>query len=196
MLIEQLDDGAVWLSPPAHRDIDDLARICQHSSLADWIGLPVPYTRLEAERFVEQTVPQGWANRTPTWAIRTAPDGPVAGSIGLVGREEPYAEIGYWLAPRYRSRGLATTAMNLVCAFGFRTDTLALHRIEWRAFVGNHASARVARRAGFRFEGTLRGAALHHGTVRDCWIAGRLRGDPSGPAPGWPDGVGAENGGK
>ena len=53
---------------------------------------------------------------------------------------EPVAEIGFWLAPRYRCRGLATAAMNMVCEFGFRTDTLALHRIEWRAFVGNHAS--------------------------------------------------------
>lgn len=196
MLIEDLDDGAVWLSLPVPRDIDDLARICQHSSLADWVSLPVPYTRLDAERFVAQTVPHGWSNRTPTWAIRTAPDGPIAGTIGLVGHEGPFAEIGYWLAPGYRSRGLATAAMNMVCAFGFRTDTLALHRIEWRAFVGNHPSARVARRAGFRFEGTLRGAAMHRDTVRDCWVAGRLRTDPSGPARDWPGRVVAGEGGE
>ncbi len=85
-----------------------------------------------------------------------------------------------------RGRGLMAKALNLLCDFAFRPDTLALERVEWRAFVGNAASAAVARRVGFRFEGIVRAGGLQRGVRRDMWVAGLLAADTRTPAADWP----------
>lgn len=184
-----LSDGTVWLSPPGSADIDAIDEYCRESNIADWTTIPVPYTRTDAVNFVEEIVPTGWAARSPTWGIRLAVNAVLVGMVGLIEQDESAAEIGFWLAPSARSQGLMTTAVKLVCDFGFRREGLALRRIEWRAYVGNHGSAAVARRVGFRFEGTQREGLLQRGRRRDSWIAGLLAGDPRGSVEDWPLGV-------
>ena len=183
-----LSDGTVWLSAPTGRDIDAIARICRHSSIGEWTTIPVPYTGPDALHFVDVIVPAGWASRSPTWAVRLAEDGEVVGMVALhLDRDdEATAEIGYWLAPSMRGSGLMTRAVVAACTFAFAPTGLRLERVDWRAFVGNYASAAVARRAGFRFEGMVRGGGVQRGVRRDEWIGGRLRTDPALSAPGWP----------
>ncbi|MFG1794619.1 GNAT family N-acetyltransferase [Nocardia altamirensis] len=181
-----LSNGTIFLSIPTSDDIDVITQCCQHPSIGQWVTIPVPYTRDNARTFIEDIVGPGWAGHSPTWALRTYEGGPVVGMIGLGARDESAAEIGYWLIPDERSRGLMTQAVNLVCDFGFRPDGLGLRRISWRAFVGNYRSAAVARRCGFRYEGMARLGSLHRGVSRDHWLAARLPTDPPGVADGWP----------
>ncbi len=148
--------------------------------------MPVPYVRTDAQSFVETVVPAGWAARSPTWAIRQSEEGELVGMLGLHEIDELSAEIGFWLAPARRSAGLMTAAVRLACDFAFTSHGMGLQRVEWRGFVGNRASAVVAQRTGFRYEGLLRMASLQRGRMRDTWIAGRLHTDPPGPADGWP----------
>ncbi|MBF6332564.1 GNAT family N-acetyltransferase [Nocardia transvalensis] len=186
-----LTDGTVWLSRPTEADADRIIECCQEPSIGEWTTIPVPYHREQFDMFMAEFVVVGWAGRSPTWAVRTAEDGPAVGMVGLSSRDKDdptAAEIGYWVSSQARGRGLATRATRLVCDFGFRPDGLALIRIEWRAIVGNHASAAVARRAGFHYEGLLRLGNLQRGIRRDCWIASRLATDPPGPAT-WPPGL-------
>ncbi|WP_327143528.1 GNAT family N-acetyltransferase [Nocardia sp. NBC_01327] len=188
-----LSNGTLWLSPPTVRDIDDITACCQEPSVGQWTTMPVPYIRADAEKFVYDMVTPGWAARSPTWALRLAADAPVIGMIGLgpidSRREDAAAEIGFWLSRAVRGRGLMTQAVHLACEAGFHRDFLGLARIEWRAIVGNHASAAVARRAGFHYEGLLRGGCLQRGARRDSWIASRLHTDPAAPATDWPANV-------
>ncbi len=187
----QLTDGVVWLSRPTLADTDDIVECCQEPSISRWTTMPVPYRREHAEQFLDDIVAGGWAEDRPTWALRAAAEGPVVGMVSLMteGRDRTGAQIGFWLTPRLRGRGRMTRAVGLVCEFGFRSDRLGLARIEWRAMVGNHASAAVARRAGFRYEGMLRLGGPQRGIRHDVWIAGRLATDPIGPAALWPPGV-------
>jgi RimJ/RimL family protein N-acetyltransferase len=196
MRLVTLNDTSVWLDLPTAADVDVIAELCRDPSIGEWTSVAVPYQRSDAVAFVEETIPSGWALRSPHWAIRTEPGGALVGMISLIDIDELSAEIGFWLAPACRARGLMTAALRLVCDFALRPDApgsnppgMGLLRVEWRAFVGNHASAAVARGVGFRFEGTLRAGAEQRGTLRDCWIAGLLRGDPAGPADGWPPGI-------
>ncbi len=109
--------------------------------------------------------------------------------IGLGKADESAREVGYWPAPEYRSRGMMSRAVTMVCEFGFHADGLALGRIGWHAFAGNHPSAAVARRNGFRYEGMARLGSVQRGIRRDSRQAGRLACDPPDPAEGWPSGV-------
>ncbi|MEU6833348.1 GNAT family N-acetyltransferase [Nocardia beijingensis] len=182
-----LSNGTIWLSAPTADDVDAITECCQDPAIAEWVTIPVPYVRDSAVTFIEKMVVPGWAARSPTWAVRLHAEGRVVGMIGLGEQDESAAEIGFWLAPAQRSRGLTTQAVRLVCEFGFRTDGLALERISWRAFVGNYASAAVVRRAGFRYEGMSRLGSVQRGRRRDHWLAARLRTDPPGPSDDWPD---------
>lgn len=184
-----LSDTTIWLSRPTEADIDDIVACCQEPSIAEWVTIPVPYHRKNAESFLDDMVAPGWATRSPIWALRTRADGPVVGMIDLNARDESASEIGFWLASAQRGRGLMSRAVALVCEFGFQPAGLGLSRISWRAFVGNHASAAVVRRNGFRYEGMARLGSMQRGSRRDTWLAGRLATDPPGPAPDWPAGI-------
>ncbi|NME78841.1 GNAT family N-acetyltransferase [Rhodococcus sp. 105337] len=181
-----LTDGTVVLSVPGSGDIDAITDGCSDPAVAKWTTVPHPYTRADAVRFVEDIVPHKWANGFPDWGIRTSRDGPLLGMIGFVQHGSAAPEIGFWLAPEARGRGLATAAARLVCDFAFGRHGLQAWRVEWRALVGNVPSAAVARRLGFRFEGVARHGLLQRGVPRDVWVAALLPGDPREPAHGWP----------
>lgn len=85
------------------------------------------------------------------------------------------ADVGFSCAPWARERGVTTAALRLACRWGF--EQLRLARIEWRAYVGNDASRRVAEKAGFVLEGVQRARLAQRGERRDCWVAGLLPGD-------------------
>ena len=74
------------------------------------------------------------------------------------------ALFGYWLAAGARGRGLATRAVTLMTAWLFE---LGAARVFLTIQSENATSAAVARRAGFRFEGTLRANGVRQGQRQD-----------------------------
>ncbi|MFE3442349.1 GNAT family N-acetyltransferase [Nocardia sp. NPDC059180] len=181
-----LTDGNLWLSRPRPADIATIVARCQEPSIGEWVTIPLPYGRSDAEAFLTDISDPGWTDRSPTWAIRPAEDGPVIGMIGLGSHDETAAEIGFWLGSDVRGKGVMSRAVRLVCDFGFDPDGLGLVRISWRAFVGNYASAAVVRRNGFHYEGMDRLGGLQRGVRRDSWLGARLVTDPPGPVADWP----------
>ncbi|KRA22176.1 acetyltransferase [Microbacterium sp. Root61] len=171
------------LSVPTTADVDAIYDACQDPDIQQYTTVPSPYAREHAEGFIEK-VAAWWAEGAEaTWAMR-AEDG-LAGMIGLHRVNEGGAEIGYWVAPHARGRGLLTEAAHAALDWGFSDDGLALQRIEWRAVVGNVASARSARAVGIRYEGLLRQALVSGRGRDDGWIGGLLRDDDRSPQP-WP----------
>lgn len=180
----QLRTKRLLLEAPSLPDVDAITAACQDPEIQRRVPIPVPYTRSEAEGYVTAYSASGWASgKSCTWAIRI--DGEFAGAISLDGIGSARAEIGYWMAPQFRGRGLLTEAAQAVLDFGFASspEGLGLRRIEWRAFAGNIASARVARRVGFQFEGTLRLGAMGRLAREDDWVAGILAEDARIPTP-------------
>ncbi|MET0735143.1 MAG: GNAT family protein [Microbacterium sp.] len=171
------------LSLPAETDVDAIFEACQDPGIQRYTTVPSPYQRTHAEGFIPR-VAEHWAKDIEyTWAVR---DGDVlAGMIGMYRVGSGAAEIGYWMSPGSRGRGLLTEASRAVIDWCFASDGLALQRIEWRAVVGNVASARAARATGFRYEGLLRQALVSPRGRDDGWIAGLLPGDDRSPQP-WP----------
>ena len=177
-----LRTARLLLEAPARADIDAITAACQDPELQRRVPVPVPYTREEAEGYVTACSDIGWATgKSCTWAIRIG--GELAGAISLDNIGSEQGTIGYWMAPQFRERGLLTEAAQAVVEFGFAPapDGLGLQRIEWHAYAGNVASARVARRVGFRFEGTLRLGAMGRHAREDDWVAGILAGDSRSP---------------
>ncbi|GAA5095359.1 GNAT family N-acetyltransferase [Microbacterium yannicii] len=172
------------LSLPVEADVDAIYEACQDAETQRYTTVPSPYERTHAEEFVPRTDADWESGAHVTWAMR---EGPVlAGMIGLYRLDGRGAgELGYWVSPWSRRRGLLTEAARAVLDWGFAADGPGLQRIEWRAVVGNVGSARAARTLGFRYEGTLRQALVGAQGRDDGWIAGLLATDDRTPQP-WP----------
>ncbi|MBX9246107.1 GNAT family N-acetyltransferase [Actinotalea ferrariae] len=189
--MEPLDlrDDRLLLSPPTEADLDDITEACQDPQIAAWVTIPAPYARSDGEGFLRQAVVPGWASGSSlTWAVREADDddGRLLAMIGLDGIGDGSAELGFWVAPWARRRGVMTRATALVLQHAFAPDGLGLERVLWQAYVGNWPSRRVAWRAGFRVEGTVRLHGVQRGVRRDMWVGTLLRGDPREPVEPWP----------
>jgi RimJ/RimL family protein N-acetyltransferase len=105
------------------------------------------------------------------------------GRVGLRLGEPGAAEIGYWVDPRARNRGVATSAVRAACQWAVATAGVEL--IEWRCQAGNVASRRVAEKAGFLIEGTLRKRRLQHGVRVDEWVGSLLRDEVTATSASW-----------
>ncbi len=182
-----MTDGVIRLDPPTEADVESITRACQDPLIAQWVPVPQPYGPEDARTFLTDVVARGWESGGElTWAVRDL-DGALLGMVGLHRIEHGTAEIGFWLAPWARHRGAMGRAVTLVVDHALDPDGLDLLRVSWRAVVGNWASRRVAWRAGFRVEGTLRSELVHRGGVRrDAWVGTVLRGDPRAPNEPWP----------
>ncbi len=82
-------------------------------------------------------------------------------------------EICRWHAAR--GGAIATRVLDAVSRWTF--TVVGLHRLQLDHSTANHASCKVAERAGFRLEGTRRGQALHEDGWHDMHVHGRLATD-------------------
>ena len=124
-----------------------------------------PLSVIDAEAVIEDFT-ASWrrfaATGTPcggvAFAITDATSGDVVGCCGLDGwSTADVAQFGYWLAADARGRGYATRAVVLLTRWLF---DLGAARVFLTIVAGNDASVLVARRAGFRYEGTMRSHAV------------------------------------
>ncbi|NUR85105.1 MAG: GNAT family N-acetyltransferase [Nonomuraea sp.] len=89
-------------------------------------------------------------------------------------------EVGYGVHPLYRGRGFATEAVRGLVAWVFATTEL--RRVDLTANLDNVASLLVAQKAGFTWEGVIRGGAMEDDGPHDLVIFGMLREDGRAPA--------------
>jgi len=86
----------------------------------------------------------------------------ILGGIGFHDRVgEGALEIGYWIGTKHAGRGFATEAAAALVRVGF--EIADLRHIEIHCDPRNHASFAVARKLGFRHDGTLRARSTRGG---------------------------------
>jgi ribosomal-protein-serine acetyltransferase len=166
---EGLTDGAVVLDRMTPSDVPALVKAIDDEILR-WLPLPSPYTDDDALAFLGWQHEEAVQGRTLTFALRAAADGgELLGSIGLHLRDgRQVGEIGYWVAPGARGRGLAAAGTLLLAAYGF--TAYDLRRVELLIQPRNLRSRRAAERAGATFEGVRRAAILIGGEPREAAV--------------------------
>lgn len=172
--------SAGWLDlrPFTTADIAWVHEVSLDPALQQFVELPSPYRREDAAFFVEEIAIAGWDGGTRLeFVAEERSTGTRLGRVGVWLRTNGAAEIGYWVDPRARGRGVASDAVRAVCQWAFAA--LDLEIIEWRCEVGNVASRRVAEKAGFLIEATLRKRLFHRGARVDAWFGSLLNGEAS-----------------
>ncbi len=174
---EPLEDGETALRPWRDSDIPALTVACQDPEISRWTRVPAPYRETDARAYMLQRYDAIHAGVMAPFAIAAASDERLLGSISLMrfSWEHARGEVGYWLARDARGQGHATRAVRAICAWGF--DALRLERIDLLAATGNHASQRVAERAGFTREATLRSHTRGSTGRQDMAAYGLLAGE-------------------
>ena len=83
------------------------------------------------------------------------------------------AEIGYWLVPSARGRGVGRTAVSLLVEWAF--EELDLERLEITTTPDNGPARALAASLGFTEEGIMIARNLERGRRVDVMILARLR---------------------
>ena len=104
--------------------------------------------------------------------------GELVGAISLFKTdwEARSSEVGYGVRPDRRGRGYASEAVAAVAQWALAAG--GMQRIQLCAVTGNLPSLRVAEKAGFRREGTLRRAQLEDDGLHDLAVFSLLDDDP------------------
>jgi ribosomal-protein-alanine N-acetyltransferase len=133
-------------------DRDSLLKHINHPSIYEYTArIPFPYTEKNADVYITHCLQQ--YEKTP-YEFAIDVDGATVGGIGFQEITKHRAEIGYWLSPDYRERGIATDAVNLFTEYGFKH--LNFIRLYAMVFKDNAASIRVLEKVGYQYEGLLR----------------------------------------
>jgi RimJ/RimL family protein N-acetyltransferase len=161
-----LTDGDIVLRPWERRDAPAVAAACQDPEIPRWTVVPHQYTERHAREFISATAGDAKAGRELALAIVDREDR-LLGALGISNFDWPNlkAEIGYWMVAEQRRRGIGARATRLLAEWA--VGTLGLERLELLANPLNEASQRLAERAGFTREGTLRRYRRRHGERED-----------------------------
>jgi RimJ/RimL family protein N-acetyltransferase len=89
--------------------------------------------------------------------------------------EHHRAEVGFWLAPGARRRGIGSAAVAAACRWAFERWDLV--RIEMTTLPDNDGSLALARKIGFQREGLLRSRNHERGEQVDIVMLGLLAGE-------------------
>jgi RimJ/RimL family protein N-acetyltransferase len=178
----ELRSARLLLRPWQPADAATVAEIMRDPRMVEHLPLPHPYTAGDATEFVTAAA-AGVAGRLLLAVVR---DGRLVGAIGMdLPTRDTSTEIGYWVRSDDWGNGYATEAVRTLVRFAFEHG---LHRVRIQADVGNVASARVALRAGFSFEGIARLGSRSQQGLADHAVFARLATDPDGQLPPtWPD---------
>ncbi|MFF4509178.1 GNAT family N-acetyltransferase [Streptomyces sp. NPDC001401] len=140
--------------------------------LRPWMPWAAEHSRQQSAEFTVSCERAWTAGTAYTYAILS--EGALVGSCGVVRHDQISGmEIGYWLAPPYTGRGLATSA---VAALTIQTFSLPdIQCVEILHDEANHPSRAIPQRLGFAQIDIRKGTpqAPAEGGVRVTWRLGR-----------------------
>ncbi len=151
-----LRDGDLLLRPLCGDDIEALWAAGQATDIGRYTSIAWPFTPDAARCLIAEAQAAWEAGTGARFAIilDAATSAPLfAGTASLlhIYPERADAEVGYWLAPRARGRGLARRSVGLLCDWAFMS--LRLQRLHLLVDLDNAPSHAVALASGFGPQG-------------------------------------------
>jgi [ribosomal protein S5]-alanine N-acetyltransferase len=156
----------------AATDAQSIALNANHFEI--WKGVrdifPFPYSLSDAEDFI------AYANSTLTERIFAIDvEGKAVGAIGLHFKNDIYrycGEVGYWIGPDFKGRGITTGAVGQIVSMAFEDYNLL--RLYAEVFENNVASARVLEKNGFSLEAKFNSAIYKDNCVQNLLVFSKI----------------------
>lgn len=181
LVAESIDGAGVRVRRYRDDDIPAVQAACDDPLSQRYLPmLPSPYTYDDADWWVREGALVAFERGGGNFAIADPVTDQLIGGIGVTHEQNGNGEIGYWVAPWARGRGIATAATRALTDYAFASGYGRMQlRTEWE----NTSSQRVAMAAGYLREAVQRHSALARtGGRHDLIVWVRLATDPPGPA--------------
>ncbi|MEM8862185.1 MAG: GNAT family protein [Chloroflexota bacterium] len=164
MLPTEIETERLLLRPYTFDDVDDVYAYAKDPEWGEYLPVPSPYKRQDAEYFValHQLKDRNLKNQ---WAIQL--NGTVVGGIDLnfVRDDHAIAEFHWSIGKEYWGQGIMTEAGLALRDLAFQSVP-SLNRIQSHAAIGNIGSWRVMEKVGLSREGVLK----QSWKARDGWF--------------------------
>jgi RimJ/RimL family protein N-acetyltransferase len=175
-----LGDGTVRLRWLRDDDARAVVAACRDPEIPRWTFMQERLTPKGAAAWIERANRLRASGAAARFAIVGADDDRFLGQVGVrIDWLRVSGETFYWVAAAARRRGVAVTALGLVSRWAL--GSLGLQRLELFTDPRNRASQRVAERAGYVREGTLRSYQPFKGRRMDAVVFSLLPTDLPGP---------------
>lgn len=181
--VPRLSGGRVVLRRLVDRDVPRIVEACNDPETVRWLGqLPQPYGTDQAHAFLHDCEERHAAGEAVVWAMADPADDLLLGVVNLFDiRPEAGAEVGYWVHPGARGRGVASEACRLAVRHALiphEDGGLGLRRVRAVAAEGNLASRRVLEAGGLTRQGRERLALrVGSGALADAVVYDVLSGE-------------------
>ena len=169
--MEDLEGDGIRIRLFRERDAEAYAAATSDAEVLAHSGLPRRHTPDSARAlFAQYNAGADFVQR----AVADARTDELLGTVILfnVARHEARCEVGFWLVPGARGRGVATTAVRLACDWA--VGTWGIERFDAHSDVDNPRAHAVLERNGFSREGILRGWGARGADRVDAVHFGRL----------------------
>ncbi len=167
-------DGPLTLRPLMGADAGELYMLvdAHRGALSRWLPW-VPLTRAVADSSFFIASQSGFWKAGLAYGILVK--GELAGTVGFQHGDERHdkVEIGYWLAPPFQGKGVATRAVRRVIQAAF--SHTSLHRVGAKVQPDNGPSIALLERLGFQYEGIERQGMRFADGRRDHRVYSLLR---------------------
>ena len=172
---EGLRSGDVLLRFPSLDDVDAIIPAFTDPEMREAGNLPA-FDRAGLAASIEELPSMAEVGRLLALAAVDAATGEVVGGATLhhLDAERKIVEIGYFVLPHARGRGIAKTIARMLAEHAF---TLGIERVAAYVNVGNVASERVVERVGFTREGVVRSMPKPDGRRVDKTLYSLLPGE-------------------
>lgn len=157
----RIQGRGVQLRPHEARDVTRVVEACNDPETRRWLGtLPAPYGPAEATAYIERSESDRATGSSLAWAVTDTADDQLLATVNLFElRLGIDAEVGFWVHPEARGRGVATEACRLALRHAFVPEAdggLGLGRVRAVVAEGNLTSRRVVERVGMTWQGRER----------------------------------------
>jgi RimJ/RimL family protein N-acetyltransferase len=169
--MEDLQAGGIRIRSFRDHDAEAFAAATRDPEIVAHSGLPSSHTPQSARAlFAQYNAAEDFIQR----AVADARTDDLLGTVILfnVARHEARCEVGFWLVPGARGRGVATAAVKLACDWAIRE--WGIERFDAHSDVDNPGAHAVLERNGFKREGVLRGWGARGADRVDAVHFGRL----------------------
>ena len=136
----------LFLKKPEIDDVLGVVRAIDDWEVVRWLSrVPFPYREQDAVSFVDSSQ-LGFDNGT-AYRFLIFFEKQVVGCVGLDRHESQTYELGYWIAKKWWSLGIATESVKAIIQFAFHD--LKETQVEASCHYDNIASAKVLTKSGF-----------------------------------------------
>ena len=150
-------------------DVDALFSICNDKEFNQFIPLPYPYHKLDAEKWIKSQAEKREEGSGFDFAVDLKDENMLIGNVSItIDKKNQFGELGCWISKQYWGKGFATESLKRLTRFAF--EDLGLHKVYAKCYKENIASSKAIQKCGLTFVGTLKGHSLKNGKFHDCLL--------------------------